>query len=91
MVSEHTVKTHVAHILNKLTLRDRVRRLCSRTSRGSPGVPVVAPAPGPQGRQAVEASRERRRTRKPARDRPRGARPRRRLQVLFVADARRSE
>jgi DNA-binding NarL/FixJ family response regulator len=35
VVSEHTTKTHVTHILRKLGLRDRTRPWCWPTSPGS--------------------------------------------------------
>ena len=37
VVSEHTVKTHVAHVLMKLASATERRRSWSRTSRGSSG------------------------------------------------------
>jgi DNA-binding NarL/FixJ family response regulator len=43
-LSEHTAKTHVAHILAKLDLRDRVRRSCSPTRRAGASRRVIGRA-----------------------------------------------
>jgi DNA-binding NarL/FixJ family response regulator len=39
-ISDTTVKTHITHILQKLDLRDRSRRSCSRTRRGCSTSPL---------------------------------------------------
>jgi len=47
VVSQHTAKTHVAHILSKLDLRDRVQAVVLAYESGTVSAAPAAPASGP--------------------------------------------